>query len=205
MELLREYAAAPMDTKPRKMCFRFLESPMAIYGTDRVESIALGTNYLAGTEPFKQWAEATGESTTLPCDLLFRSIGYRGVPMPGVPFDEKKGLIPNVDGRVQEDGGTLPGLYVAGWIKRGPTGIIGTNKPDSHNTADRILEDLSALPHCPVREPAAIPALLDGRGVRYVTMADWQKIDAAEQARGVAIGKPRERFTRIEEMLAVLD
>jgi len=204
MELLGEFAAAPLDTKPRKMHFHFLESPMAIYGTDRVDSIVLGTNYLAGTEPFKQWAESTGESTTLPCNLLFRSIGYRGVPMPGVPFDEKKGLIPNVEGRVQEEGGTLPGLYVAGWIKRGPTGIIGTNKPDSHNTADRLLEDLPSLPHCPVRAPEAIPALLGARGVRYVSMADWQKIDAAEQARGVAVGKPRERFTRIEEMLAAL-
>lgn len=204
MELLGDYAAATRDDKPRKMYFRFLESPIAIYGTDRVDSIVLGSNYLAGTEPFKQWAEATGESTTLPCDLLFRSIGYRGVPMPGVPFDEKKGLIPNVDGRVEEEGGTVPGLYVAGWIKRGPTGIIGTNKPDSYSTAARLLEDLPTLPHCPVRDPEAIPALLEGRSLRYVSMGDWQKIDAAEQARGVAVGKPRERFTRIDEMLEVL-
>lgn len=204
LELLREYASVPPNGKPRKLHFRFLESPLAIYGTDRVESIALGTNYLAGTEPFKQWAESTGESTTVPCDLLFRSIGYRGVPMPGVPFDDKKGLIPNVDGRVQEEGGIVPGLYVAGWIKRGPTGIIGTNKPDSHDTADRILEDFPVLPHCPMRELDAIPTLLGSRGIHYVTMADWQKIDAAEQARGVNVGKPRERFTRIEEMLGVL-
>jgi ferredoxin--NADP+ reductase len=205
LELMRELAALPDRGAARRMYFRFLESPLEITGNGRVDSIVLGKNRLAGTEPFKQWAEATGESVTLPCDLVFRSIGYRGIPMPGVPFDEKRGLIPNVEGRVQAPEGTVPGLYVAGWIKRGPTGIIGTNKPDSHDTADRMLEDLPVLPPCPNRAPEAIPALLDGRGVRYVSMSDWQKIDAEELARGAAAGKARERFTRIDEMLGVLD
>ena len=204
VELMNEFAAQPDRGAARRMHFRFLESPLHINGNGRVESIVLGKNRLAGAEPFKQWAEATGESVTLPCDLVFRSIGYRGIPMPGVPFDEKRGLIPNIEGRVQGDGGTVPGLYVAGWIKRGPTGIIGTNKPDSHDTADRILEDLAGLPFCPKRAAESIPALLEGRGVRYVSMGDWQKIDAAEQARGADADKPRERFTRIEEMLTVL-
>jgi ferredoxin--NADP+ reductase len=205
IELLNEFAALSDRGAARRMYFRFLESPLEISGNGRVGSIVLGKNRLAGTEPFKQWAEGTGESVSLPCDLVFRSIGYRGIPMPGVPFDEKRGLIPNVEGRVKGPEGVVAGLYVAGWIKRGPTGIIGTNKPDSHDTADRILEDLAALPPCPVRETEAIPALLAARNIRFVSLSDWQQIDAAEQARGAAVGKPRERFTRIDEMLAVLE
>lgn len=205
LELLNEFAARPDRGMPRKMYFRFLESPLELVGNGRVSHIVLGKNRLAGTEPFKQWAEATGESLTLPCDLVFRSIGYRGISMPGVPFDDKRGLIPNVEGRVQGPEGVVAGLYVAGWIKRGPTGIIGTNKPDSHDTADRILEDLPMLAPCPHRALEAVPALLESRGIRYITMQDWQKIDAEELARGAAAGKARERFTRVEEMLAVLD
>lgn len=204
-ELLSRFANATHTNLPRKLHFRFLESPLEIRGNGRVRSLLLGKNRLAGEEPFKQWAESTDKTELLPCDLIFRSIGYRGIPMPGVPFDEKRGLIPNVEGRVQGGDGVVPGLYVAGWIKRGPTGIIGTNKPDSHDTADRILEDLPALAPCPHRAPEAIPALLEGRGIRYVSMQDWQKIDAEEQARGAAAGKLRERFTRIDEMLSVLD
>lgn len=205
VELLHEFAALPDRGAARRMYFRFLESPLALKGNGRVESIVLGSNRLVGTEPFRQWAESTGESFELPCDLVFRSIGYRGIPMPGVPFDEKRGVIPNLGGRVLNDGSVIPGLYVAGWIKRGPTGIIGTNKPDSHDTAERMLEDLPSLPPCANRSPEAVPALLESRGVRFVSLSDWQKIDAAEHVRGAAADKPRERFTRIEEMLAVLD
>lgn len=205
MELLAEFAAAEDRGAARKLYFRFLESPQELVGPDRVRAIVLGKNRLAGEEPFKQWAEATGESFTLPCDVVFRSIGYRGIPMPGVPFDDKRGLIPNHEGRVVEGDAVVPGLYVAGWIKRGPSGVIGTNKPDSHDTADRLLADLPTLAPCPNRAPEAVDALLAERGIRFVTLADWQRIDAAEVARGQAAGKPRERFTRIDEMLAVLD
>lgn len=205
LELLAEFASAADRGAARKLYFRFLESPLELVGPDRVRSIVLGKNRLAGEEPFKQWAEATGESSTLPCDVVFRSIGYRGIPMPGVPFDDKRGLIPNHEGRVVDGDSVVPGLYVAGWIKRGPSGVIGTNKPDSHDTADRMLADLATLPPCPNRAPEAVDALLRSRGLRYVSLADWQRIDAAEQARGAAAGKPRERFTRIDEMLTALD
>ena len=204
LELLAEYAAAEDRGAPRKMYFRFLESPLEIGGNGRVESILLGKNRLEGAEPFKQWAASTGESEALPCGLVFRSIGYKGIPMPDVPFDTKRGVIPNFEGRVTDGAGIVPGLYAAGWIKRGPSGIIGTNKPDSLETVERLWEDLPSLRPCPERDPDAIVRLLDAGAVRYVTMEDWRAIDAAEQARGATTGKPRERFTRIDEMLDAL-
>jgi len=204
LELLHEYAAAAQRGTPRKLYFRFLESPIEIAGNGRVESILLEKNRLEGEEPFKQWCVGTGESERLPCDLVFRSIGYRGIAMPGVPFDGKSGVIPNLLGRVIDDAGVVPGLYVVGWIKRGPSGIIGTNKPDSHETVDRLMEDVPELRPCPERDPDAVVRLLEERKIPFVTMADWRSIDAAEQARGEATGKPRERFTRIDEMLAAI-
>lgn len=205
LELLTEFANAPRRNTRRTMHFHFLRSPIDIKGDGHVASILLEKNQLCGEEPFKQWAEGTGENMELPCDLVFRSIGYRGIPMPDVPFDEKKGIIPNKAGRVLDNGAIVPGLYAAGWIKRGPSGIIGTNKPDSHETADQLLADGGLLEPCAIRNPEAIVALLQEKGLRYVTLADWHDIDAAEQARGAVVGKPRERFTRIEDMLQVLD
>lgn len=205
LELLTSYAEAePRDTA-RKMHFRFLESPLEIAGNGRVESILLEKNRLEGEEPFKQWCVGTGESTSLPCGLVFRSIGYRGVAIPEVPFDPKRGVIPNLQGRVTDETSIVPGLYAVGWIKRGPSGIIGSNKPDSLETVKHLLEDLPELPPCPVRDPEAIVQLLGERDVRYVTMEEWHAIDTAEQTRGERAGKPRERFTRVEEMLSVLE
>jgi ferredoxin/flavodoxin---NADP+ reductase len=203
IELLQEIVALPERDTPRKMHFHFLRSPVDIKGNGHVECIVMEKNRLVGTEPFQQWPERTGEKLDLPCGLVFRSIGYRGIPIPGVPFDDKKGIIPNSEGRVTKDGDSVPGLYVAGWAKRGPSGIIGTNKPDSHETADKVLEDASSLPPCSKRDDNAIVAFLDSKGVQWVSFAGWKKIDEAELARGEAVGKPRERFTRIEEMLRI--
>jgi ferredoxin--NADP+ reductase len=203
LEVLGAYCNRTV-TKRRRMYFRFLLSPMALRGEERVASIVLEKNRLEGDAPFKLSARSTGETIEQPCGLVFRSIGYKGLPLPGVPFDDRRGVYPNVQGRIVENGAPLPGLYAAGWIKRGPSGIIGTNKPDSLETAQALLADAAALPPCPQPDSAAVRALLAGRGVRVVDFADWKKIDAAEIARGQAAGKPRERFTRIEEMLAVL-
>ena len=205
VELLTEYAEAPPRDTTRTMHFHFLRSPIDIKGDGHVESIVLAKNKLVGTEPFQQWAEPTGETLELPCDLVFRSIGYRGIPIPGVPFEERKGIIPNHKGRVQENGAVVPGLYAAGWIKRGPSGIIGTNKPDSHETSDCLLEDAASLTPCPNREDDAVVRLLEEKEIRFVSLDDWHQIDAAEIARGKVVGKPRERFTRIDEMLQVLE
>ena len=139
------------------------------------------------------------------CGLFFRSVGYRGVEIPGVPFEARRGVFPNEGGRIADNGAPVPGLYAAGWIKRGPSGVIGTNKPDSLETVNNLLEDLPSLSGCATPDSAALYDLLASRNVRVVTYPDWQQIDAAEVARGKPHGKPREKFTTVAEMLAVLD
>ena len=203
MDVLRDYAGRT-PSKPRRFVSHFLKGPAALEGEGRVQRLVLSLNALKG-EPGNQWAEATGETETMPCDILFRSIGYRGVAIPGVPFDDKRGTIPNQQGRITEADAVVPGLYAAGWIKRGPSGVIGTNKPDSVETVQCILEDAATLTPCPEPDTAPLTALLAERGVRPVSYADWQAIDAAEVAQGEAVGKPREKFATIAEMLAVLD
>ena len=201
--VLREYADRPAPTKPRRFVSRFLEGPVEIQGDGRVQRIVLGKNRLAG-EPGNQWAEATGETVTQDCGLVFRSIGYRGVALPGVPFDEKRGVFPNRDGRILRGEDPIPGLYCAGWIKRGPSGVIGTNKPDAAATVEALLADIGSLEPCPEPDTDALREELRGHGVRVVSFADWRKIDAAEIARGESAGKPREKFPTVAEMLAVL-
>jgi len=204
MDVLNEYAGRASSGKAKRVHFRFLLSPTEIRGNGRVESLVLEKNRLEG-EPFSLKARGTGELVELPCGLVFRSIGYKGIAMPGVPFDERRGVFPNVEGRITQDGSVIPGLYAVGWIKRGPSGIIGTNKPDSVETATHLLADAPGLPGAAEPSAAAVDALLAGRGVRVVDIHGWRKIDAAEVAAGAAIGKPRERFTRIPEMLSQLD
>ncbi len=160
-------------------------------------------NRLEG-EPFRQVAQATGTTEEIACGVLFRSIGYRGSAVPGVPFDDDRGVIPNQDGRVIDGQTIVPGLYVTGWIKRGPTGIIGTNRADSEATVASLVSDLANLPAGAKSGADGLTALLRARGVRVVSYTDWQKIDAAEVRRGAAAGKPREKFTRVEEMLEVV-
>ena len=190
--------------KSRRIVVHFFQSPRELTGNGRVESLALERNRLAG-DAGNQWAEGTGETDTMECGLFFRSVGYRGVAIPGVPFDERRGVFPNESGRIVADGAPVPGLYAAGWIKRGPSGVIGTNKPDSVETVNKLLEDLPALAGCETPDTGAVLELLASRGVRAVSYADWQKIDAAEVARGEPNGKPREKFTTVNEMLGILD
>lgn len=178
----------------------FLKSPLELVGADRLQHVLLMRNRLAG-EPGHQIAESTGEIEQIPCGLSFRSVGYCGMAIPGVPFDARRGVIPNRDGRVVDGGTVRHGLYVAGWIKRVPSGIIGTNRDDSVLSVNAILADLPSLGASP--KPAADPVhvLLQHRGVRIVSYADWQTICAAEVERGKVAGKPREKFPRLEEML----
>jgi ferredoxin--NADP+ reductase len=132
-------------------------------------------------------------------------VGYRGVPIPGLPFDEREAIIPHVGGRIAEGGAPLPGLYVSGWIKRGPSGVIGTNKPDSVETVASLIADLPGLVPAPEPDTGSLRRMLRQRGVRAVSFEDWRTIDRAEIARGKPMGKPREKFTRVAEMLALLD
>lgn len=209
IEILREYSTRPLAGKPKKIIFRFLVSPVELIGAERVEAIKIVKNELVDDGRGGLRARPTDQFETIPVGLVFRSVGYRGVPLPGVPFHEPWGTIPNEQGRVMtqlKGGEQVPGEYVVGWIKRGPSGVIGTNKPDSVETVNMLLEDLQAgkmlSPSAPSR--AAIETLLSERGVRWVTFEDWQMLDQLEQSRGEAAGRPRLKFCDVGEMLDAL-
>jgi ferredoxin--NADP+ reductase len=148
----------------------------------------------------------TAETEIIPVGLVFRSIGYMGVPLPETQFDAERGVIPNRGGHVQSGSGLLPGEYVVGWIKRGPSGVIGTNRPDAVETAETMLADALAgemlAPSHPSR--AELDALLAERSVEVVTYADWQILDRLEQEAGAVAGRPRVKFSRVEDMMAAL-
>jgi ferredoxin--NADP+ reductase len=202
VEILREFAARTPSGKARRIRLRFRLSPVAILGSERVEAVELVRNRLEAGAGGRVRAVPTDEREVLPCGLVFRSVGYHGLPIPGVPFDEGSGTIPNEAGRVLGSGGApLPGVYCAGWIKRGPTGVIGTNKKDAAETVDALLEDARSgrLP-----QPAAgsLDELLAERGVEVVTYAGWEAIDAVERARGAEQGRPRVKLCSWDELLA---
>jgi len=200
MQLLREFAARSSADARRRIFLRFLESPRELYGTDHLEGVVLEKNILDGP-PFGQTARGTGRLLRLDCGLLFRSVGYMGVAIPGVPFDARRGIIPNAQGRVLHDGQALAGIYCAGWIKRGPSGIIGTNRADAIETAAHLLSDFTSRDDLPAKPGAsALLPLLASRGLRCTDFQDWLKVDAAEIARGAAVGKPREKFVRIQDV-----
>ena len=209
LHTLREFAARKPEGRKRRIVLRFLVSPVAILGSDKVEGVKLAKNRLVRAPGNELRAEATGETETLPAGLIFRSVGYKGVPIPGVPFDQRAGVIPNVEGRVLVAPGALemlPGVYAVGWIKRGPSGVIGTNKPDSAETADHLLADVASGIIAPRAHGSrgAVDQMLQARGVQVVTFADWKKLDELEQAAGKSRGAPREKFTRVAEMLSAL-
>jgi ferredoxin/flavodoxin---NADP+ reductase len=207
VEMLREFSQRQPEGKGKRIVLRFLASPVEIQGNEKVEKIVIGRNELVDAGGTLR-AKDTGEREELECGLVLRSVGYTGVPIEGVPFDEKRGTILNDGGRVLDshDSGHKVGHYAAGWIKRGPSGVIGTNKKDALETIKHLLADVEAGtlldPASP--EPAAVEDLLSDRGVRYVTFEDWQAIDEAEVGRGEPHGRPRVKFVRIEEMLESL-
>jgi ferredoxin--NADP+ reductase len=206
VEMIGEYAARPRGGRRRRLHLRFLVSPAELVddGSGGVGAVRLVRNRLAKGESGTISAEPTGEGETIRAGLVFRSVGYRGVALPGVPFHERWGVIANAGGRVtdSESGTPLAGLYVAGWIKRGPSGVIGTNKPDAVETVTALLHDAAAgliwNPSAP--DPESIIALLRSRAVRYTTFEDWCRLDTAELAEGERRGRPRVKFNCIEEM-----
>ncbi len=146
-------------------------------------------------------AVATDERDVIPCGIVFRSVGYRGVGVSGVPFDEPAGTMPNAEGRVLDEGGApIRGLYCAGWIKRGPTGVIGTNKKDATETVELLLEDARAG-RLPERSDQCVDELLAARGVQIVTYQGWEAIDAVETSRGAEHGRPRIKLVTRDELL----
>ncbi len=197
-ELLQEYAARAPEGKPRRIVLRFFVSPLAILGEERVEAVEIGRNELVEKDG-RIVARPTGETEIIPAGLVLRSVGYKGVSLPGVPFDERSGTIPNDRGRVEGAERT----YVAGWIKRGPSGVIGTNKKDATETVELLLEDARAGQLACVDSTQSLEALLDERGVQYVTYDGWQAIDAAERGAGEPLGRPRVKLTTWEKLLEI--
>jgi ferredoxin--NADP+ reductase len=187
VEHLRSYAARAPEGKPRAIRLRFLRSPVAILGEGRVEAIELVRNELVDGR-----AAPTDDREVIECGIVFRSVGYRGIPLPGIPFDEGSCTLPNDGGRVRDaDGAVVPGTYCAGWIKRGPTGVIGTNKKDATETVELLLEDARGGRLARGEPMSAVDALLEERGIAVVTQTGWEAIDAAERAAGESQGRPR--------------
>jgi ferredoxin--NADP+ reductase len=208
VELLQGFARQPSRGLPRRLHLRFFLAPAEILGDagGRVCGVRLERTALERGADGRVTARPTGVSETLACGLVFRSVGYRGVALPEVPFDERGGVIPHAKGRVVDPArsAALPGLYVAGWIKRGPSGVIGNNKACAVETVNTLLEDLrgGALPPAPAGDAAAFAARVRERQPRAVPYAGWRRIDALETGRGRAQGRPRVKLTSVEDMLA---
>jgi ferredoxin--NADP+ reductase len=215
VEILRSYAAREPTGQRKRIVLRFLLSPTALVAGEsgRLSAVELTRNELVPTADGRLRAQSTDARETIDAGLVFRAIGYRGIPLPQVPFDERGGVIPNDGGRVRDpDSGELvAGEYVVGWIKRGPSGVIGTNKKDAQETVDAMLADLGLAAdgpapdtHMPVRPDAdAVEALLRERQPQLVTYEGWEAIDRHERARGEQTGRPRVKLTRIDELLRV--
>lgn len=206
VEILTEFAGRQGGTKPKQLTIRFLVSPVELVddGQGRVKAIRLARNRLVQKNG-EVAAEPTSTIEELPVGLVFRSVGYRGRPIDGLPFDERRGTVPNDGGRVlaAPGGEVMTGLYVAGWIKRGPSGVIGTNKPDAAETAEQILTDLAngVLVDPPADAADRLAMTLATRNAAAVSWADWQKINEVETTRGKAAGRPRVKLTTTAEML----
>jgi ferredoxin/flavodoxin---NADP+ reductase len=202
MDVLRAFAAREPSGKPRSIRLRFRVSPIAFLGSESVEGVEVVHNVLEPDGRGSVRAVATDEREELPAGIVFRSVGYRGVALPGAPFDEPSGTIPNDRGRVLgEDASPVPGLYCAGWIKRGPTGIIGTNKKDATETVDQLLADLEAG-LVPVGDrDGDLATLLAARGVDVVMYEGWQAIDEVERGRGAPLGRPRVKLASWDELI----
>ena len=204
VDLFRRFAAGARGAHARSLRFHFLRSPERIEGMGRVERVVLRRNVLDG-DPFAQRAVPGETSTTIDCGLLLRSVGYRTLPIAGVPFDARRGLIPSQDARViDDDGEVVRRLYVAGWAKRGPTGIIGTNRACGVATASAVLEDMASTDGRDASAGDALRSRLDDHRAGRFSFEDWRRIDRIERERGTALGKPRLKFTTRADMLEAL-
>jgi len=193
--LLREFAERPVDPAKRTIVLRFYSSPVAVHGEGTVTAVEIGRNRLETDENGVARAVPTGETELLEAGMLLRAVGYHGLPVADLPYDAASGTVPNQHGRV------IPGVYVAGWVKRGPTGFIGTNKADAEETVDQILDDLDTgiIPE-PVGTTHGLRGVIRGRQPGMVDLAGWQAIDREEKRRGAAVGRPRIKIVDVDEM-----
>ena len=204
--MLQDFAARQPEGKARRLAIRFLVSPTALYGDGRLAAMQLVKNELYATDSGTLRPRATDQFEELPVDMVFRSVGYRGVPLPDVPFDQRRGVIANAEGRVLETDGQEPltGIYASGWIKRGPTGVIGTNKPDALQTVKCMVADVAdgKVLQPSGATPEAAAQLVRERQPAFFSYADWLHLNKVEVSKGKEIGAPRVKFTRVDEMLA---
>ena len=206
--MLQDFAARQPEGKARRLAIRFLVSPTALYGDGdgRLTAMQLVKNELYATDSGTLRPRTTDQFEELPADMVFRSVGYRGVPLPDVPFDERRGVIANAEGRVLETNGqeSLTGIYASGWIKRGPTGVIGTNKPDALQTVKCMVADVAdgKVLQPSGATPEAAAQLVRERQPAFFSYADWLHLNKVEMSKGKEIGAPRVKFTRVDEMLA---
>lgn len=198
--LLRELAERPLaaDGPKRRIVLSFAVSPVEVLGADgRVTGVRVARNRLVEQADGTVRAEATDDTFVLDAGLVVRSVGHRGTPVAGLPFDERTATVPNHQGRVE------PGVYVVGWIKRGPVGFIGTNKTDAQETVETLLDDLDAGLPAPTGTATAIAALVAERHADAADLAAWQRLDAAERERGAQAGRPRAKITDVAEQRSV--
>ena len=201
LEILRDFAGRRPTGKPRRLHLRFLTSPVEIVGTNAVEALVIERNRLDE----RGHAVGTGELERIPMQMVLRAVGYRGRALPGVPFDSRAHVIPNAAGRVlDESGAALPGQYTTGWIKRGPSGVIGTNKACASETARALLEDAAELARAVEPDPASVDRLLAERGVRVAYWHDWLAIDNHERTLGTESGRERVKVTNFIELLEAI-
>lgn len=200
LEVLQGFAARTLSGRGRRVHLHFCARPVALNGGDRVESVVVERTELAADGS----ASGTGVTWELPAQLVVRSVGYRGLGLAGLPFDGARHVVPSEEGRVLDDGVPVLGVYVAGWIKRGPTGIIGTNKKDAAQTVASLLDDARAgnLPQPSHPGAEGIDDLLAGRGVTVVSFAGWRAVDASERALGATRGRDR---TTIHDRAALFE
>lgn len=204
VEIVNEYAQREPSGKAKRVVLRFLASPVAIVGDSKVEGIRVVRNRLESEEDGAIIAVATGDEELIPCDLVLRSVGYRGAPIEGLPFDERAGTVLNADGRVLASAGgdPLPGVYTAGWIKRGPSGVIGTNKKCANDTVDRLIEDVdSGVVGSGTSGADELDALLAERCPDRVDYSGWERINAHELSEGESQGRPRVKVVDHKELL----
>ncbi|GAA1301558.1 FAD-dependent oxidoreductase [Pseudonocardia xinjiangensis] len=198
LEMLREWAAHGSTGKPRRVHLRFLRNPVRLLGENgRVSAVVVERTRIDA----EGRVVGTGEEETLDVGLVVRAIGYDAEPIPGLPFDARTGTVPNEGGRVVRDGVPVPGAYVTGWIKRGPTGVIGTNKADAAETVAALLADLPALPAPPHPEPEVFRKALASYGMRPVDWTGWLRLDAEEVRRGGRRGAERVKVADLAEMM----
>ncbi|MBI5876959.1 MAG: FAD-dependent oxidoreductase [Chloroflexi bacterium] len=209
LETLHELLKRGTTGKQRQVHVRFLTSPVELIGSNgHVSALKMERNMLVPGSGGALSAKGTGQFETIPVDIIFRAVGYKGLPVPGVPYDSKSGTVPNEGGRVvdAQSRAVVPGEYVVGWAKRGPSGVIGTNKPDAVETVQLALQDAASLtPVCDEHaKPATFDAFIRGRQPNIVSYDDWKVLDAAETALGKPQGRPRVKYTNVPDMLNVI-